>query len=202
MRALVYHGPGQKAWEEVPDPEITDDGDAIVRVDATTICGTDLHILPGSANCASKQQVQAMAVVAHAQHGRLALVAEITDALPALLTALTADPEPSADKPAASYPGLPGWGPLLALAMTDLDRAQRAGDERAARSGARMIALAERFGFGYGFPAMSAARARRAAQDADGPAYADAVSSYAGLDPEALRAATRAALRARAQVSG
>lgn len=47
MRALVYHGPGEKAWEEVPDPEITDDGDAIVRVDATTICGTDLHILGG-----------------------------------------------------------------------------------------------------------------------------------------------------------
>ena len=40
MRALVYHGPGQKAWEEVPDPEITDDGDIIVRVDAATICGT------------------------------------------------------------------------------------------------------------------------------------------------------------------
>jgi alcohol dehydrogenase len=47
MRALVYHGPGHKAWEEVPDPEITDDGDVIVRVDATTICGTDLHILKG-----------------------------------------------------------------------------------------------------------------------------------------------------------
>ncbi len=47
MRALVYHGPGKKAWDEVPDPEITDDGDAIIRVDATTICGTDLHILAG-----------------------------------------------------------------------------------------------------------------------------------------------------------
>jgi alcohol dehydrogenase len=47
MRALVYHGPGQKAWEEVPDPEILDDRDIIVRVDATTICGTDLHILKG-----------------------------------------------------------------------------------------------------------------------------------------------------------
>jgi alcohol dehydrogenase len=47
MRALVYHGPGQKAWEEVPDPEITDDGDVIVGVDAVTICGTDLHILKG-----------------------------------------------------------------------------------------------------------------------------------------------------------
>jgi threonine dehydrogenase-like Zn-dependent dehydrogenase len=47
MRALVYHGPGQEAWEEVPDLEILDDGDVIVRVDATTICGTDLHILKG-----------------------------------------------------------------------------------------------------------------------------------------------------------
>jgi alcohol dehydrogenase len=47
MQALVYHGPGHKAWEEVPEPEITDDGDVIVQVDATTICGTDLHILAG-----------------------------------------------------------------------------------------------------------------------------------------------------------
>ena len=47
MRALVYRGPGRKAWEEVSDPEITDDGDVIVRVDAVTICGTDLHILKG-----------------------------------------------------------------------------------------------------------------------------------------------------------
>ena len=47
MKALVYHGPGQKAWEEVPDPTIAADTDAIVRVDAVTICGTDLHILKG-----------------------------------------------------------------------------------------------------------------------------------------------------------
>ena len=47
MRALVYHGPGQKAWEEVQKPQVTDDTDAIVRVDAVTICGTDLHILKG-----------------------------------------------------------------------------------------------------------------------------------------------------------
>jgi alcohol dehydrogenase len=47
MKAVVYHGPGQKAWEEVPDPEIIDDDDVIVRVDAATICGTDLHILKG-----------------------------------------------------------------------------------------------------------------------------------------------------------
>jgi alcohol dehydrogenase len=47
MRALVYHGPGNKAWEEVPKPVLQADTDAIVRVDAVTICGTDLHILKG-----------------------------------------------------------------------------------------------------------------------------------------------------------
>ena len=47
MRALSYHGPGQKAWETVADPEITHDLDAVIRVDTVTICGTDLHILKG-----------------------------------------------------------------------------------------------------------------------------------------------------------
>src|ERR1700751_3782145 len=47
MRVLVYHGPGRTAWEEVPKPGVTEDTDAVVRVDAVTICGTDLHILKG-----------------------------------------------------------------------------------------------------------------------------------------------------------
>jgi alcohol dehydrogenase len=47
MKALTYLGPGEKAWTDVPDPVIQDDGDAIVRVEAVTICGTDLHILKG-----------------------------------------------------------------------------------------------------------------------------------------------------------
>ena len=47
MRAVVYHGPGQKQLEEVADPKIQEDADVIVRVDAVTICGTDLHILKG-----------------------------------------------------------------------------------------------------------------------------------------------------------
>jgi Threonine dehydrogenase and related Zn-dependent dehydrogenases len=47
MRAVVYRGPGSKVWDEVADPEVIDDTDAIVRVDAVTICGTDLHILKG-----------------------------------------------------------------------------------------------------------------------------------------------------------
>ncbi|SDR24574.1 zinc-dependent alcohol dehydrogenase family protein [Thermostaphylospora chromogena] len=47
MKALVYEGPGRREWKEVPVPEITAPTDAIVRVDAVTICGTDLHILKG-----------------------------------------------------------------------------------------------------------------------------------------------------------
>jgi alcohol dehydrogenase len=47
MKALVYQGPGSKSWKEVPDPTLQADTDAIVRVDVTTICGTDLHILKG-----------------------------------------------------------------------------------------------------------------------------------------------------------
>ncbi|KRD19454.1 MULTISPECIES: zinc-dependent alcohol dehydrogenase family protein [unclassified Streptomyces] len=47
MKGFVFHGPGQFAWEEVPDPGIKEPTDAIVRVGAVTICGTDLHILKG-----------------------------------------------------------------------------------------------------------------------------------------------------------
>jgi alcohol dehydrogenase len=47
MKALVYHGPGRRAWETVPDPTIEAATDAIVRIDTSTICGTDLHILKG-----------------------------------------------------------------------------------------------------------------------------------------------------------
>ena len=47
MKALVYHGPANKSWEEVPDARVQDPTDVVVRVDTTTICGTDLHILQG-----------------------------------------------------------------------------------------------------------------------------------------------------------
>ena len=47
MKALVYEGPGKKDWKEVPDPQIQQPTDVIVRMEATTICGTDLHILKG-----------------------------------------------------------------------------------------------------------------------------------------------------------
>lgn len=47
MKALVYHGPGKKTWEEKSKPTIIDATDAVVKIYKTTICGTDLHILKG-----------------------------------------------------------------------------------------------------------------------------------------------------------
>ena len=47
MKALVYHGPGRRSWEEKPKPRIKAATDALVRITTTTICGTDLHILKG-----------------------------------------------------------------------------------------------------------------------------------------------------------
>jgi alcohol dehydrogenase len=47
MKALVYHGPGKRSYEEKPMPVIQQATDAIVRITKTTICGTDLHILKG-----------------------------------------------------------------------------------------------------------------------------------------------------------
>jgi len=47
MKALVYHGPGKKAWEEKDQPQIMRPTDAIVKIIMTTICGTDLHIMKG-----------------------------------------------------------------------------------------------------------------------------------------------------------
>lgn len=47
MKGLVYGGPGKRSWADLPDPKIMDPRDAIIRVDAVTICGTDLHILGG-----------------------------------------------------------------------------------------------------------------------------------------------------------
>jgi alcohol dehydrogenase len=47
MKAMVFHGPGRRSFETVPDPVLLDERDVIVSVEAVTICGTDLHILKG-----------------------------------------------------------------------------------------------------------------------------------------------------------
>ena len=140
--------------------------------------------------------VRAMTVIAHARYGRLDLVESITGELPGTLSRLTAGP---ASEAPAAYSDLPVCGAvLLALAMVDLDTGERTGDTRITGSAVRMIALAERLRFSRAFqPTMSAAHVRHAAERADRPAYADAVSSYAGLGGETLRAAASAALRER-----
>jgi hypothetical protein len=140
-------------------------------------------------------EAMAVAVVAHAHHGRLDLVEELAGELPRRLSELLTNPVP----PPPLLVEFPVCGALLlALASVDLDRGARAGDQRAPTSGARMTALAERFGFLRNFqPTMSSARARHAAGRADRPAYDEAVSSYADLGRDRLRAAALAALRAR-----
>jgi predicted ATPase/DNA-binding SARP family transcriptional activator len=143
-------------------------------------------------------EVQAVTVVAHAHHGRLDLVGQLTGELPDKLSVILTSP---LGTPLPSVFELPICGALLlALGTVDLDRGRRSGDEQATRSGVRMIALAERFRFPRTFqPTMSAARARHAAEHADRPAYTEAVSTYAGLGREELRAAAKTALAARAR---
>ncbi len=47
MKALCWHGKGDVRVDTVPDPKIQDPHDVIVRVTATAICGSDLHLLDG-----------------------------------------------------------------------------------------------------------------------------------------------------------
>ncbi|GLY69287.1 ATP-binding protein [Amycolatopsis taiwanensis] len=132
-------------------------------------------------------EIKAVAVVAHARHGFLDLVeetpGELADALRVLLTD-TGRYSPS------NLTGFPLCGALLlALAMVDFDRG-------AARSGARLVALAERFAYLAQFPTMSVALARQAAERGDQAAYAKAIATYAGLSRDELCEAALAALNA------
>ncbi len=47
MRALTWHGKADIRCESVPDPRIEDGRDAIIKVTACAICGSDLHIYGG-----------------------------------------------------------------------------------------------------------------------------------------------------------
>lgn len=134
-------------------------------------------------------ETQAVTVTAHARHGRLDLVAELVGSMTETLESMLANPM---EKPPPYLMELPITGAmLLALGMVDLDRG-------AVGTGVRLIALAERFGFLRNFqPTMSPTLARQAAWDADRPAYSDAVSEYAGLGNDELRAAALVVLRGR-----
>ncbi|WP_217238499.1 BTAD domain-containing putative transcriptional regulator [Streptomyces sp. AC555_RSS877] len=126
-------------------------------------------------------EILAVAVTAHAHAGRLELVAEPLDRLRQGLTSLLSGPSGSPME-------LPVLGTVLhALGMAGL----ASGDATAVR----MIALAERLRALRSFqPTMSADRARKAAEDADRAAYADAVSEYAALGRDELREAARAVM--------
>jgi threonine dehydrogenase-like Zn-dependent dehydrogenase len=50
MKAIVFHGVGDIRFDDAPDPRIQDPTDAIVRITASSICGTDLHVVRGSTN--------------------------------------------------------------------------------------------------------------------------------------------------------
>jgi alcohol dehydrogenase len=71
MKGLVYSGPGKRAWTTVPDPRIQDPRDAIIEVDAVTICGTDLHILGGDV-----PEVEAGTVLGHEAVGTVVRTGE------------------------------------------------------------------------------------------------------------------------------
>jgi hypothetical protein len=125
-------------------------------------------------------EVEAVAVVTHARYGRVDLVEETVEALPGVLSTMVTS------APVAQFPICGSI--LLALAVVELDRGATA-------QGVRMVALAQRFGLLREFqPTMSVERITRIAEQADRSAYADAVSSYADLDHDGLRAAALAQL--------
>ncbi|GGQ32606.1 AfsR family transcriptional regulator [Actinomadura coerulea] len=162
---------GLRLWREAVDRLAAEDG---------PMAPTGLDPWTLEAHCVT--------VVAHARHGRAELVEDIVGGLPAKLTALVDGPPFPMP---AFYMDLPVTGGLLlALAMVDLARPDAAPDVRA--RAARATALAQRLHHVRNFqPTMSTAAAGRAAEDADGPAYRDAVSEYAGLGRAELRAAAR-----------
>ncbi|CAL9522209.1 hypothetical protein SUDANB176_03875 [Streptomyces sp. enrichment culture] len=152
-------------------------------------------------------EVRSAALAAHAQHGRLGPVAGLAGQLrERLLEALSGSPggagssgAPGSSGEAGSSGGsgdgtpveLPVYGTvLLALGFAGLAE----GDAAAVR----LMALAERMSVVREFPTLSSVRARRAAEDADGAAYADAVSGYAALGREELRETAVRELRAAA----
>ncbi len=63
MNALVYGGPGQRAWQPKPRPVIREPGDAIVRITTSTICGTDLHIMKAYDTFANAANERALKVI-------------------------------------------------------------------------------------------------------------------------------------------
>ncbi|WP_438293010.1 ATP-binding protein [Streptomyces sp. HUAS TT7] len=129
-------------------------------------------------------QIQSAAVAAHARHDRLGPVEDVAAHLRVRVLELLTKPR-AEDSPAE----LPVAGTvLLAVGLAEIAEGDTA-------SGVRLLALAERLRVHREFPTMSTARARQSAEDADGAAYADAVSEYAALGRSGLEAAAARLLR-------
>ncbi|SHN47146.1 ATP-binding protein [Cryptosporangium aurantiacum] len=134
-------------------------------------------------------ELRAALVAAHAAHDRLALVADTLDGLPEPLAALLDRPAPSSTMDA------PVIGALLLALGTALLAGEPGPDARA--RAARLVALAERFRHVRSFvPTMRPECVALVTARVDDPAYREAVSRYAGLDPASLREAARAELDA------
>ncbi|MCP3804074.1 AAA family ATPase [Allokutzneria sp. A3M-2-11 16] len=169
---------GLRQWRRVAERVVLGD-------DESPVAGTDqLGVNPWHV------EVHGVTVVAHARHGRTDLVAGIVESLPDSLAALLAG-EPLRTPSVLMVRPLCGTL-LVAMGMADIAR----GDA----SGVRLIALGECFRFQRAFqPTMSSAAIRAAAEHADGPAYADAVSEYAGRSPDELCRDALDVLRVRAR---
>jgi 2-desacetyl-2-hydroxyethyl bacteriochlorophyllide A dehydrogenase len=73
MRAVTFHAPGEVRVDEKPDPELLDPGDAIVRVGASGICGSDLHIFHG------RVQIEPGFIIGHEYVGEVVAVGDGVD---------------------------------------------------------------------------------------------------------------------------
>lgn len=128
--------------------------------------------------------IAATAVAAHAYAGRLEPVAALVAELEGRIRTLLAT-GPRADGQVPAEAAVDGTA-VLCLGLVRL--AAGGADE----SAVRLLALAERLYVPQSFhPTLSAARARRTAENADGAAYADAVSEYAALGRDELREVAR-----------
>src|SRR5271165_4913160 len=101
MKALVFHGPGSKAWEEVPDATVQEPTDVVVRVDTTTICGTDLHILHGDVAAVTDGRI-----LGHEAVGTITEVGDAVGGSPSA-TASWSPPSPNAVAASTASAGCP-----------------------------------------------------------------------------------------------
>jgi 2-desacetyl-2-hydroxyethyl bacteriochlorophyllide A dehydrogenase len=68
MRAVTFQAPGEVLVTDVPEPQLLDPGDAIVRIEATGVCGSDLHIYHG------RVQIEAGFTIGHEYVGTVLAV--------------------------------------------------------------------------------------------------------------------------------